>query len=254
MMAKTSVNKRTVKKTTSKKQSVQQQINEVNKKLDIILKETELQQRHRREMDDLKDDLMRVGKDVYDTAVLELEEVHDQLKTGDILYLGKKLLRNVNNITKTFEQLEGTKDFLQDIAPISRELFMDLLNKLDEFDRKGYFEFMKQLGKVIDNVVTTFDADDVKHLAENIGVILTTVKNLTQPDMLSAVNNAVSVYKNLEIDVSEKVTMMSLVREMNKPEVRKGLAFALKFLKNLGEQDFSKNAITIKRNTNEQTN
>jgi uncharacterized protein YjgD (DUF1641 family) len=254
-MARTSVKKRTVKKPTAKKQIIQQQIDEVNKKLDIILGEIELQQKHRREMEDLKEDLMRIGKDVYDTAVLELEEVHDQLKTGDILYLGKKLLRNVNNITKTFEQLEGMKDFLQDAAPISREIFLDFLNKMDEFDRKGYFEFMKQLGKVIDNVVTTFDADDVKNLAENIGVILTTVKNLTQPDMLSAVNNAVSVYKNLEIDVSEKVTMMSLIREMNKPEVRKGLAFALKFLKNLGEQDFSKNALILKKpQSNKQIN
>jgi len=253
-MAKTPVKKRTVKKPAARKQSIQEQIDEVNMKLDVILEEIGLQQRHRREMEDLKEDLMRIGKDVYDTAVLELEEVHDQLKTGDILYLGKKLLRNVNNITKTFEQLEGMKDFLQDAAPISREIFLDFLNRLDEFDRKGYFGFMKQLGKVIDNVVTTFNADDVKNLAENIGVILTTVKNLTQPDMLSAVNNAVSVYKNLEIDVSEKVTMMSLIREMNKPEVRKGLSFALKFLKNLGEQDFHTNILTINKTQTKQIN
>lgn len=253
-MAKTPIKKQTPKKPIVKKPTIQEQIDEVNRKLDVILEEIALQQRHRREMEDLKEDLMRIGKDVYDTAVLELEEVHDQIQTGDILYLGKKLLRNVNNITKTFEQLEGMKDFIQDAGPISKELFLDFLNKMDEFDRKGYFEFMKQLGTVIDNVVTTFNADDVKNLAENIGVILTTVKNLTQPDMLSAVNNAVSVYKNLEIDVSEKVTFMSLIRELNKPEVRRGLSFALKFLKNLGEQDFHTNIVTINKTQPKQVN
>jgi uncharacterized protein YjgD (DUF1641 family) len=219
-------------------QNIQSQIDDINRKLDIILGEIELQSRHRREMDDLKDDLMRVGKDVYDTAVLELEEVSDQLQTGDMLHLGKKLLRNVRNITKTFEQLENIKDFINDASPITRELFIDFMNKLDEFDRKGYFQFLKELSNVMDNVVVSFSADDVKHLAENIVTIMNTVKNLTQPDMLKAVNNALTVYKNLDVDLAEKITLFGLIREINKPEVKKGLAFALKFLENLGKQEF----------------
>lgn len=226
---------------------IQKQIDEINRKLDIIVGEIELQSRHRREMDDLKDDLTRVGKDVYDTAVLELEEVSDSIDTGDMLHLGKKLLRNVKNITKTFEQLENLKDFVNDFSPISRDLFIDFMNKLDEFDRKGYFQFLKELGNVMDNVVTSFSADDVKHLAENIVTILNTVKNLTQPEMLHAVNNALTVYQNLDVDLSESITTFGILRELNKPEVKKGLAFALKFLENLGKQEFKKDSLTLNK-------
>jgi uncharacterized protein YjgD (DUF1641 family) len=213
--------------------NIQSQIDNINKKLDVIIEEIEFQKRHRREMEDLKDDLMRVGKDVYDTTIIELEEVHDQIKTGDILHLFKKLLRNINNITKTFEQLENLKDFIQDFSPVSRELFLDFMNKLNEFDKKGYFEFAKELSKISDNIVTSFTAKDVKNLGDNISAILNTVKNLTQPDMLNALNNAVNVYKNLDIEVEEKVSLFSLLKEMNSPEVKKGLAFGLKFLKNI---------------------
>lgn len=226
-------------------QKIQEQIDSINRKLDIILGEIELQSRRRREMEDLKEDLMRVGKDVYDTAVTELEEVHDHLQTGDMLHLGKKLLRNVRNITKTFEQFENIKDFLNDFTPISRELFTDFMNKLDEFDRKGYFLFLKEFSKVMDNVVVSFSAEDVKNLAENAVTILNTVKNLTQPEMLNAVNNALSVYKNLDVNVSEKVSMFTLMKELNKPEVKKGLAFGLKFLENLGKQEFFNQSLTV---------
>ena len=228
-------------------QNIQQQIDDINRKLDIILQEIELQSRHRREMDDLKDDLMRVGKDVYDTTVSELEEVHDHIQTGDMLHLGKKLLRNVRNITKTFEQFENVKDFINDFSPISRELFFDFMNKLDEFDRKGYFQFMKEFGRVMDNVVVSFSVKDVKHLSENVVTILNTVKNLTQPEMLNAVNNALKVYKNLDVDVSEKVSVFTLVKELNKPEVKKGLAFGLKFLENLGKQEFQNQQLTVNK-------
>lgn len=220
--------------------NIQTQIDEINRKLDIIIEEIEFQKRHRREMDDLKDDLVRVGKDVYDTAVLELEEVHDHIKTGDILYLFKKLLRNINNITKTFEQLENLKDFIEDFGPVSRELVLDFMNILNEIDRKGYFEFARELSKISDNIVTSFSAEDVKSLGDNIVTILNTVKSLTQPDMLHAANNALSVYKNLDIEVAEKVTLFSLIKELNTPEVKRGLAFAIQFLKNISVQNNNK--------------
>lgn len=214
----------------------QNQINDINRKLDLILEEIELQKKSRKEMEDLKDDLMRVGKDVYQTTVEELEEVHDYIKTGDILHLGKKLLRNVNNITKTFEMMESTKDFVEDFAPISRELIIDFMKKMDEFDRKGYFDFMREMNKALDNVVESFSVEDVKALGDNMVTILNTIKSLTQPDMLRAVNNAVAVYKNMDIEIKEDVSFMSLIKEMNKPETRKGLAFGIRFLKNLSTQ------------------
>lgn len=224
----------------------QNQIDEINYKLNIILEEIELQRQHRRMMEDLKDDLYRVGKDFYETAIVELEEVHDHLNTGDILHLGKKLLRNVNNLSKAFDQMESLRDFASDVSPLVRESILDLMKKLDEFDRKGYFQFAKEIRKAMDNVVTNYSAEDVKLLGENIVTILDTVKNLTQPDMLQAINNAVAVYKNIDVKVDEKVSLMSLMKELNSPEVRRGLAVGLKFLKNLAAIENQNNINLIK--------
>ena len=101
--------------------NIQAQIDQINKKLDIILEEIELQKKHRLEVEDLKDDLMRVGKDLYQTAVEELDQIHDHVSTRDILHFGKYMLRNVNTISKVVQQLESTKDFLNDAAPLIRE-------------------------------------------------------------------------------------------------------------------------------------
>ncbi|MCK5457568.1 MAG: hypothetical protein KAI45_10620, partial [Melioribacteraceae bacterium] len=196
---------------------MQDQVNEINKKLDIILEEIELQRKHRREIEDLKDDLMRVGKDVYKTTVEELEEVADHIQTGDMLHLSKKLLRNVNNISGMFDQLESMNGLLKDLAPISREIAIDFMAKLDEFDRKGYFDFMKEISRAMDNVVESFTVEDVRALGDNVVTILNTVKNLTQPDMLQALDNALSVYKKLDIEVDEKISYFTLIKRMNTP-------------------------------------
>ncbi|MCX8057651.1 MAG: DUF1641 domain-containing protein [Ignavibacteria bacterium] len=219
--------------------NIQAQLDEINKKLDFILSEIDLQRRHRQEMQDLKDDLMRVAKDVYETSVDELEQVHDYLKTGDIMHLFKKLLRNVNNLTKLFEQLENIRGFVRDFGPISKDITIDLMYKLDELDRKGYFAFLKETQRIFDNIVTSFTVEDVKALGDNIVTILNTIKNLTQPDMLQAVNNALNVYKNLDIEVKEDISLIKLVKELNHPETKKALYFALQFLKNLSSTNFN---------------
>ncbi len=213
--------------------NIQEQINTINSKLDIILEEIELQKKNRRESEDLKDDLMRVGKDVYETAVDELEEVHDSIQTGDILFLFKKLLRNVNNISKSLEQIESIRGFVQDFGPISRQLSIDTMNKLDEFDRKGYFDFIRELNRALDNVVTTFAVDDVKALADNSALIVRTLKNLTDPEILEKINTTLSTIKNINID--ENVSMFDLMKELNSKETKRGLAMTLKILKTFSQ-------------------
>ena len=219
--------------------TTQTQIDDINRKLDIILDEIELQKKHRREMDDLKEDLMRVGTDIYSTAVTELEEVSDHIQTGDVLHLGKKLLRNVNTFNKMFDQMESARDFVEDATPLVRESIIDFMAKMDEFDRKGYFRLMKEMENVIDNVVTSFTVEDVRALGDNVVTILNTVKSLTQPDMLNAINNAVSVYKKLDIEIEEKVSYYQLFKRMNTPEMRSGIAYGIKFLKSLAEQQYT---------------
>ena len=221
-------------------ETTQARLDDLHRKLDVVLEEIELQRRHRQEMEDLKADLMRVGKDLYETAVVELEEVHDSLSTGDIVFLGKKLLRNVTTITRSLEQLENARDFARDFSPVAREMFIDLMSTLDEMDRKGYFTLLKEFSGVLDQIVTSFSANDVRRLGENIVTILNTVKGLTQPEILNAVNNALKVYQKLDIRDLEEASLFSLFKELNTPEAKRGLAFAVRFLKSVAAREPNK--------------
>lgn len=216
--------------------NLQHQIDVIQQKLDLILEEIALQRRQRAELEDLKDDLFRIGKDVYDTAVVELEQVHDAFRTRDVLHLGKKLLRNITTLTAVIEQLENTRDFLKDFSPVARELFLDTMRTLDELDRKGYFTFLKELATLADRVVTSFTVEDVRLLADNIVTILTTVKNLTQPEMMQAINSALAVYRTLDVSVPAEVSYRSLLRDLHSPETRRGLAFLLRFLRDIAQE------------------
>ncbi|RMF59868.1 MAG: DUF1641 domain-containing protein [Calditrichaeota bacterium] len=212
---------------------ISSQLQDIQNKLDIVVAQVEEQRRKQREMEELKHDLILIGKDAFQAAVNELEEVAPYFETADLVYLLKKLLRNTRNLTRMLEQLESISDFWEDVKPISKEAFKGLLETLDEMDRKGYFEFFTEALKIVDTIVTSFTVEDVKQLRENVTSILLTVKNLTQPDMLVTLNNAVGFYKKMDIDVKENVTFREIFKQLKDPEVKRGLVFLLEFVKSM---------------------
>jgi uncharacterized protein YjgD (DUF1641 family) len=226
---------------TMNNMELEKRLDDINRKLDVLTAQMMQNERRQREWQELKDDLSRIGTDVFQTAVTELDEVSQHFDAKDLLHLLKKLLRNTRHLSKLLDQMESAADFVNDAAPLGKQAFLELLSTLNELERKGYFSFFKELLRVVDRIVTTFSAADVKALGENITTILLTIKNLTQPDMLSAVNNAVAVYKNLDIKVEENVSYWHLLKSARTPEMKRSLAFGMQLLKNLSQSDLAPN-------------
>ena len=86
-------------------------------------------------------------------------------------------------------------------------------------------------------MVRHFSAEDVRLLADNIVTILETFKNLTQPEMLDALNNAINVFKKIEIEDLEEYSLWRVFREIRTPEGKKGLGFIMTFLKNITREE-----------------
>ena len=215
--------------------ALQNQINDINQKLDVIVAEMDAQRRLRNEVSDLRDDLMRVGNDVFQASINELEEFSDTLNTGDILKLMKKLVRNVNNIKTAFEQLESARDFMADMNSISRDMFNSVLLKLDDLDRKGYFALLKETERTFDAFVSSFSVDDLRRLNESIPVITGILKRLSDPDLIEKLGTAVNVFDDYRFDSQTRVSTIGLVKEMNRPEVRKATLYITGLMKNLVE-------------------
>ena len=95
----------------------------------------------------------------------------------------------------------------------------------------------------MDNIITHYSGEDVKLLADNIVTIMDTLKNITQPEMLHAMNNAVNVFQKLEVDDIPEYSIWKAMREMRSPEMKKGIGFMISFLKNLSNE----NVVSIKQ-------
>ncbi len=225
---------------------LQRQINEINEKLDEILACATQQRLRSAMMDDLLADISIVGKDAFRSTVTELDKQGIELNVEDLKYLAFKILKNFDKVTNTISAFESIYDLLQDLSPVAREVIIDFIKKLHELEQKGYFSFFAEIGKVADNIVTHYNAEDVRKLADNIVLIVDTIRNVTQPDTLRALNNAVITYQKMDFDNLQEYSVWKVMKELRTPEMKKGIGFLITFLKNLS----SENVVTDKALTN----
>lgn len=211
----------------------QTQLNEINRKLDLVIEHVIQQRRKQQVLEDLVEDLTIISKDVVRNSVIQLDKAGVKIDSEAVLSLLFKLVRNIDVINETFETLISFNDLIKDMSPIVRQVGLDSIQKLNELDEKGYISFIKETYKITDNVVANFTAEDVRLLSDNIVTIINTIKNITQPEILSAANNAVSVYKNLDISKIPEYSLWKIFKEVRSPEMRKALGFMITFLKNM---------------------
>jgi len=225
--------------------NIQKQIDEINGKLDEILVCATQQRLRSARLDDLVSDLSIVGKDAFSSTVAELDKQGIELNIDDFKHLVFKLIKNIDKFTDVVTTFESAHDLLKDLGPVAREVIIDFIKKLHELEQKGYFEFFKAAGNIFDNIITHYSTEDLRLLADNIVTILDTIKNLTQPEMLDAMNNAVFVFQKLDIENIPEYSMLKAMKEMRTPEMKKGIGFMITFLKNLsGDKAISEKSIS----------
>jgi len=212
-----------------------QQIAELNQKVDTILDYVNQQRLKSQAIDDLVADASIIGKDAYDSTVKALDEHEVVLDPDQLRELGIRAAQNIGNFNTLLDTMGSVMDLLKDVGPIANEVIIDSTKKLNEFEQKGYFEFMKEFGAVIDNIVTYYGVNDVRMLADNVVTIMDSVKNLTQPDMLKSIDTAVKVFSNMETDNVPEYSIFRVMREINKPEMKKAWGFLFTFLKNMSK-------------------
>jgi len=213
---------------------------ELNEKVDalsaqvaFLAEEARVQQQRRQEWDELKNDLTPVASEAYRLSVQQLDEIEAYVQLEDIIRVTKRLMRNTRNLEQMLDQLESIADLSRELSPLSQDMFLMIMTRLDEMERKGYFSFVQGGMEIMDQIVTNFTEEDVRQLGENIVLILQTVKEMTQPEIMQLLSSTATVMR--EEDIPEDVSLFYIMRQMNDPAVKRGLAKTLNVLRTVSE-------------------
>lgn len=128
---------------------------------------------------------------------------------------------------------ESISELAGDLSPVARQGMESMSRTLADVEQRGYVAFAKGGLGVVDKVVTSFGKDDLDALGDNVVLILETVKEMTQPEIMQMLRSTF-LYAS-EIDEKEDPPgLLSLLNRLRDPAARRGLYRLIFLLESLG--------------------
>ena len=208
----------------------------LNQKIDYLTEILEAQRKRQLEFEELQRDMVPIVNHMIKLSIEELAEIGNDFQFEDLLFLLKRLLRNTPLLIELMDRLESAHGLLEEFELMGKPMFNQMVEKLDVMERQGYFNFAREGWQIAERVVEEFDEEDVRALGDNIVTILTTIRRMTQPEIMALANNAIGAISEVPVDTPEKVSTLDLLRELSDPQVRRGMVRLLGMVKVLADQ------------------
>ena len=205
-----------------------------------FLAEEARQARQRREMwTELQQDVMPIAGDVLEVVSKELDELSADVQIADLADLLRRLVRVAPVLEQGLAYVEMGAELFGDMLPLTEHAMDVATDRLVNLDSKGYFSFAKSGLHVVDRVITGFSEEEVEALGDNVVLILETVKEMTQPEIMAVVYRMIEAVQRQQRHMAEEPeeapSLFALARKMRDPEIRKGMGRALSTLRAVSE-------------------
>ena len=164
-----------------------------------------------------------VESDRIDRIEAKLDRLSDQLEA---------FTRTSAALDELIGHVDTGRELVSDIMPLTSGTMLNATERLAEMEQRGYFTFAREGLGVIDRVVTSYDEDDLQALADNVVLILDTIKEMTQPEVLGMMSRTVHAMDETDAEVP---SLFRLAGQMRDPDVKKGLSRLMSMLRSMGQ-------------------
>lgn len=217
--------------------SVEERLDLVAAQLAEISDELRRQRLERERWSELADDIAPLATQAMTMVASRLEA--DPVEPSEVMNLAQAVVRDAAVLESWLGPLRVASALADEVGPLSGPAMDSLTKRLQQLDERGYFTFVRQVVAIADTVVTSFTEDDVRQLGDNIVLILQTVRQMTQPEIMNMLRRTVFTITQGENGgaAATPPSTLALLRELRDPQVRRGLARAIGTLRALGTDD-----------------
>jgi hypothetical protein len=205
---------------------------EIDRKLDFIVEEIANLKQLRNSAEDLAADLSLVGKSAMRDAVEAFGTA--DLRPREIVGLLKTVLANASLFGATVQQLQSAADFIQDAQPILRDLMRKAVAGGETLRQYGYYDAAAAGLRVGDAMVRAHSAKDWEQVQASVPQLIGFLRELTKPEVLQALEAIIHGFGQAQATMNVNKSVLTIVRDLNSTEARRGIAILVEFLKIVG--------------------
>jgi len=196
---------------------------------------------------ELKEDLMPLGHQAVKLLIKELEDVESGFQLEDLLALMKRMMRSVNDIIFSLNQLEVIVDFVTTLEPLLRSSVPKLIHYLDDLEQKGVIRVIQAMLDVRAKVAKSYSAEDIDKIGDVFVALLGLAKKLSDPQAMAFLEKAAEIPANIDLSTSKSVGPFGLLAACSTKEVKDGLGVMMELTRAMGRLKIDAPPNTVSR-------
>ncbi len=212
--------------------TLEERLDKLTAQVEYLVDKAEQEELRREVFGELGHDMGPIAKQAMASASARLDEVDVSLE--DLTRFLTVMAESLPTLEKALIQLGSLSELAGDASQLAGPAMTSLTKRLGELDRRGYVDFARSSLGIVDRIVTGYSEEDVEALGDNIVLILDTVRQMTQPEVMGMLRRTVVTVREAE-EPSEPPSLFGLLKEMRDPTTRRGLARVLTMLRSVGE-------------------
>jgi uncharacterized protein YjgD (DUF1641 family) len=187
-----------------------------------------------RSIQELREELAPRVNEAVKALIIELADIEADFQLEDLLFLIKKTLRNVRNLTFSLDQLKNIIDFVLIAEPLFKSTVPQVILYLDDLEQKGVFNFLASSLNVVKKLAETYPTEDIEKIGYGLVKLLGIARKLTTPEALEFLDKAAEVPSRVNLSSAKSVGPFSMLWACGSKDVKEGLGVLLELTKGMG--------------------
>ncbi len=184
---------------------------------------------------ELKNDVAPLMNSAFKIVLDELGTMEAGFQLEDLFALLKQGLRSVRNLTQSLEMMENLFDLWNSMEPLLKSAVPNLINYMDNLERKGVFRTYAAMLEVRAKVAAHYSGEEIASMSDAFVLLLSMLKKLSDPQMIDFMNRLLDLPLSIKLEQAKPLGPLGMLTAMGSKEARQGLGVAMELTKALGK-------------------
>jgi len=182
---------------------------------------------------ELREELAPRVNEAVQAMIVELADVEADFQLEDLLFLLKKMMRNIRNLSFALDQMKNLIDFALTAEPLLKSSVPQVISFLDELEQRGVLRLFSTSMEVLKRVGASYSAEDLQQVSEGVVRLAGAMKKLTAPGALDLLDRAADLPSRVNVAKARPVGVFGLLGAMGDNDFRQGMGVLVELTKGL---------------------
>ena len=182
---------------------------------------------------ELREELAPRVNEAVQALIVELADVEADFQLEDLLFLIKKMMRNVRNLDFALDQMKNLIDFALTAEPLLKSSVPQVITFLDDLEQRGVLRLLRTGMEVLKKVGASYSAEELQQTSDGMVRLAGLLKKLTAPEALDLLERSAELPSRVNVAGASAIGPWGMLRGMGDPQVQQGLGVLLELTKGL---------------------